>query len=199
MKNLFSVFLISMLFSSCFQKPLKNLQETAQKLEPSSGWDIEKSKNGTLMILNTPYKHCDSCDAEYLTLSVAKIELEKRPRWISVTLPCNDNPQELTLANPKFVLFVFLKNLGKDTLQWENDLTGNELPGFYVESCKDQTYTYRMMAGYGKELYGKNSVDVFQRLQEFDQANFYIYSSDGTETVVKVPLLSFQEQYQKLK
>ena len=81
----------------------------------------------------------------------------------------------------------------------KNDLLKNDLPGFYIGKCKDDIYYFRMMSGYGKELYGNSKVDVFRKFQEFDQVNFYIYYSDGSEKEVSVPLKSFQKQYQALE
>jgi hypothetical protein len=200
MKYLHTISYILMLIisTSCFQKPLKRLQNPAHQLDSLYTWDVEESDKDSQMFMDIPYQPCDTCEAEYLTLSVAKNKSEERPRWISIILPCDEDQLEDTLAHPKYVLFIFLKKAGTDSLQWKNDLLKNDLPGFYIGKCKDETYTFRMMAGYGKELYGNGSVDVFRKFMEFDQVNFYIYYSGGSEKVVKIPLKSFQKQYDAL-
>ena len=195
----FSFILMLFNISSCFQKPLKSQAEPSNSLDSMYRWDVELSDRGSQMFLDVPYLPCDTCEAEYLTLSVSKDKSVERPEWISVILPCYEDPPEMELAHPKFVVYIFLKKTGTDSLEWKNDMLENDLPGFYDGKCKDETYTSRMMAGYGKILYGKDSMDVFRKFQEFDEVNFFIYSSAGTEKVVKIPLKSFQKQYLTLE
>lgn len=201
MKYFHSISFILMLFicGSCFQKPIKGLQESALPLDSLYIWDIEKSDKVSMMFLDVPYQPCDTCEAEYLTLSVAKNKSKKRPEWISIILPCYEDQPKLGVAHPKFSIFLFLKKTPTDRLEWNTDSHENDLLGFYAEKCINETYTYRMKDGNTKEMYGKNTVDVFRKFQEFDEVNFFIYYSDGSEKVVKLPLQSFQKQYQALE
>ena len=201
MKYFHSISFILMLFiySSCFQKPLKTLESPASPLDSLFAWDVEKSGKGSQMFLDVPYQPCDTCEVEYLTLSVAKNKTEKRPAWISIIMPCYEDQPEIELAHPKFSTFLFLKKTTADSLEWNTDAHENDILGFYAGKCKNETYTYRMIDGYTTEMYGKNTIDVFRKFQEFDEVDFFINYSDGSEKVVKVPLQSFQKQYQTLE
>ena len=201
MKYFRSVFLFLMIFiySSCFQKPLRSQPEPSNSLDSMHHWDVEVSGKGSQMFLDLPYLPCDTCEAEYLTLSVAKNKSKKRPEWISIILPCYEDQPEMEVAHPKFIIFLFLKKTSANSLEWSTDSHENDLLGFYAERCINETYTYRMMDAYTNEIYGENTVDVFRKFQEFDQVNFFIYYSNGSEKVVKVPLHSFQKQYEALE
>lgn len=201
MKYLHSISFILILFigCSCLRKPLKRLQYPTHSLDSMYLWDIEVSNNGSQMFLDVPFQLCDTCKAEFLTLSVTKNKSEDRPAWISIILPCFEDQPEMELTHPKFVIFSFLKNTQTDSLEWNTDLLENDILGFYAGTCNDETFTYRMMNGYTTEMYGKNTVDVWRKFQEFDQVNFFINYSDGSEKLVKVPLHSYQKQYLALQ
>ena len=201
MNHLHSIFfaLILLLCCSCSQKPLINQQRPSHPLDSLFTWEVETSDKGTQMFLKAPYQPCDTCKTEFLTLSVTKNKSEERPSLISVMLSCYEDEPDRMLARPEFVTFLFLEKTQTDSLEWKTDPLENDLPGFYVGKCEHGTYTCRMADGYTKELYGERTVDVFRKFQKFDEVDFLINCSDGSEKVVKVPLQAFQKQYEALK
>lgn len=191
--------LLIFIFSSCFQKPLKKLQSTSTSIDSTYIWNIETSEKGSMMFLDVPYQPSDSSGKEYLTLSVAKDKSKNRPSWISIILPCPEVQSDTTMARPKLFTFLFLKETEGDSLESKTDLLENSLLLFYFEECTEGTFTVRMIDGFSKDPHTKANVDIFRKFQEFDRVYFFIFYTDGSEKVIKIPLHSFQKQYNELE
>lgn len=197
--NYISFYLILLVFSSCVQKPNKKLQSASTAIDSTYAWDIEKSERGSLMFLDVPYLPSDSSSTEYLTLSVAKDKMKERPAWISIILSCCDSQPDSVFARPKLFTLLFLKETDGDSLENRTDLLQNSPLLFYFGKCTDGTFTVRMMDGFTEDPLNMENVDIFRKFQEFDRVYFFIFYSDGSETVVKVPLHPFQKQYKELE
>ncbi len=184
--NLFKLtfFIFLILFAACNspkEKTASISEPNEMKNAPKDSmdyffvWDVEDLPKGRMMYLDVPYTVDGK--TEYLSLTVAKEALNKRPSFISVIVP-ND------LSDSKIMEIVFT---------YKNDsLTQTVYPKF--ENCQEDYCTFRMLNAYAVDK-ANNQVDVIRNFLRYDVVYFNFERKNGLKSSVSVPLYSFKEQY----
>lgn len=170
---------------------IRALADTAVKLFT---WDIKNVAKGTLMFLDVPYMEAKHDSAEYLTLTVAKEKVIKRPAFISVIVPNN-----VVQASGITIKFSNTKRDGSG--DWQIVMDNAEPAKVEFVSCSEeqQTCTARIIGGFLTDERTGEKIDIFQKFMDFDHVYFTFAYPDGSHKSVGVPLFSFKEQYKALK
>lgn len=185
---IFSLLLVKNAFSQN-QDSIKYMLESAVKMFT---WDIEKAERGSLMFLDVAYQRDNQDSLEYLTLAVAKYKSQKRPAFISISLPNN-----ILRSNGIFIQFAMtLKTAGGQG--WKIALEKANPVRIHFEKCDDETCTARIVDGFAADEVTKEKIDIFQKCMDFDHIYFLFVFPDGSHKSVGVPLFSFKQQYNKL-
>jgi len=184
---LISVLTILSLHSAFSQKDIK--KTIVNDIVKTFKWDIQKEKRGTLMFLDVPYGGQGKGNTEYLSLTVAKDNSNKRPEFISIIVT-----NKVVQSKGLFVNFgnTVIKD-GKRTIELQKDKPINVI----FEKCDDEICTARILNGYITSDNG-DKVDIFQQFQTFDHVFFEFTNSDYSIVSVAVPLFSFKQQYKNL-
>lgn len=137
-------------------------------------WDIEQSKNGTLMYLDVPY---GLSELNFLTITIAKSKNVSRPAFISLVFPSN-------LNRDKGVEIFFVNKLG-------SSLYLNSMRALFDEFDSD-LYSVRFLNGYSK-----NGNDVFYSFLKFKYMLISFFINKKEKSLI-VPLIDFQNKYSTL-
>jgi len=136
-------------------------------------WDIQKVDKGTLMYLDVPYNFNG---INYLSFAIAKEKKNKRPSFISITLPQN-------VSYEKGIDFVFVNDANSKTLKLK------PLRLFFNE-IDDEEYKIRLINGYN------NAVDdVFINFIQYKYLVVTLFNKQNVSKSVIVPLTNFRKAY----
>lgn len=167
-----------------------SLQHLAAKAKEVFTWDVRESPpNGSMMFLDIPYNVKEDSH-NYISLTVARRYSEKRPAFISLTLPDEVNKNKgLTLL---FSNLAISKGLSTET-----DKLHSFLLNFNEHHQNNNTLTSRLWKGF---LYSNNredSIDIFNYFMSYDQLYISFYDTSRIQKIA-IPLSFFQKQYKTL-
>ena len=150
-------------------------------------WHVKTSQGGSLMSLSVPYTF-EGIQGDAL-LRVSKTDRERRPTFISLTLPS-------TIDHYQGVFLAFAKTSMKDG-KWSMELVPNKTVHVGVGASTDSTFIITISRGIVPASDQTGPTDLFDGFLNYDNL-LIMFFINGTHKTLMVPLPIFREQYEKL-